>query len=275
MNNIAKMASVSALALITAAPVHAQAVLVGTDALDERIDDIQSDVEEELAKGEDDARFGGNQYAQGWSGGLSLGFAATSGNTDTADLSLGGRFRYGAGPWNHTFGFAVEFADDNGVRNKEEAFVVYDANRYFSDSFYVFGIGSVHYDAFATNEYDAFLGFGPGYRVVNTETVAWRIQAGPGVRYTQNQLGADATEFAGMASSRLYYKLTEMMFLTNDTDVLASKGSTVVTNDFGVNFKMTDMLSTRLGYRTEYDSDPLPGFKNTDNTLGASLVYGF
>ncbi|WP_146188880.1 DUF481 domain-containing protein, partial [Albidovulum aquaemixtae] len=28
-------------------------------------------------------------------------------------------------------------------------------------------------------------------------------------------------------------------------------------------------------YRTEYDTDPLPGLKSTDNTLNVSLVYSF
>ena len=275
MNKVTKLATVSALALLVSSPVLAQAALVGTEALDERIDTIQTDVADEFAKGDDSARFGNNQFAQGWDGSLSLGLSATSGNTDTGDLSFGGRFRYGNGDWNHTFGFAGEFAEDNGVRNKEELFATYDVNRYFNDQFYVFGLGSVSYDGFATNEWDAFLGVGPGYRVVNQEDMTWRIQAGPGVRYTKDQNGADETEVAGIASSRFFYRISDAAFLTNDTDVLYSKASTVVTNDFGVNFKMSDRLSTRVGYRADYNSDPLPGLKNTDNTLGVSLVMGF
>ena len=32
---------------------------------------------------------------------------------------------------------------------------------------------------------DAFLGFGPGYRILNSEQTTWRVQAGVGVRYTE------------------------------------------------------------------------------------------
>ncbi|MHA3916093.1 DUF481 domain-containing protein [Halovulum sp. GXIMD14793] len=39
--------------------------------------------------------------------------------------------------------------------------------------------------------------------------------------------------------------------------------------------KVSDALTTRLGYRTEYNSDPLPGLKRTDNKLTAALVIGF
>ena len=275
MKNLAALASVSALALMIAVPAYAQGALVGIESLDDRIDDIQEDVADEFDEGEDSQRFGSNEYAQGRAGSLSLGLSATSGNTDTADLSLAGRFRYGNGPWNHTFGFAAELAEDNSVRNKQEVFATYDVNRYFTEQFYLFGLGSVSFNDFSTNKVDAFLGFGPGYRLINTDTMAWRVQAGPGVRYIEDQNGLDETEVAGIASSRFYYAISETAFLTNDTDVLFSDTDTVATNDIGVTFKMSDVLSTRVSYRTEYNSDPLPGLKSTDNKLGVSLVYGF
>jgi len=65
------------------------------------------------------------------------------------------------------------------------------------------------------------------------------------------------------------------MSVNNDTDILTSDASTVATNDLGLNYKMTDTLSTRVCYRTKYNSDPSDGRKNTDNTLGVSLVLGF
>lgn len=60
-----------------------------------------------------------------------------------------------------------------------------------------------------------------------------------------------------------------------DTDVLGSDVNTIVNNDAGFNFKMTNNLSTRVSYRTEYNTDPAGGRKATDNTIGLSLVLGF
>lgn len=275
MKHVNSIASVSALALLLAGPVFAQSAIVGIEDLDDRIDDIQEDVADDMAKGDDKDRYGTNQYAQGWSGSMALGFTATSGNTDTADLDVAGRLRYGNGPWNHSVGFAVELAEDNDIRNKEEVYATYDVNRYMSENFYIFGLGSVNYDNFDTLEWDAFIGAGPGVRIVNTENQTWRVQAGPGFRYTKDQLGVDDKELAGIVSSRYFFKLTDTVSLTNDTDVLFSGGDAVVTNDLGVNFKVSNRLSTRVSYRTEWDSDPLAGFEDTDNSLGVSLVYGF
>ena len=276
MNFTSKLASATAMALILSASlVSAQGALVGTDALNDRIDDIQESVADDFAESEDSERHGSNQYAQGWTGSFAASLAATSGNTDTGDAAIGARLRYGAGLWNHTLGLGYEYGSSDDTVNSESAFFVYDANRYFSDSFYMFGMGSVTYDNFATNKYDAFLGFGPGYRILNSDKVSWRVQAGPGVRYVEEQNGFDTTEAAGMASSRFYYKFTETMFLTNDTDYLYSDINAVTTNDLAINFKMTDALATRFSYRTDYNSNPLPGLDAWDNRLGIAVVYGF
>jgi len=275
MKNMLTFATATAIALMLAAPVHAQAELVGNKALNDRIEDIQDDVTEDLARGEDTARFGKNGFAQGWSGSASLGMSATSGNTDTADLSFGGRVQYGAGLWNQSLGFAGQIAEDGGVRNKEELFATYEANRHFTDQFYMFGLGRAGFDGFSSDRLDTFLGFGPGLRAANTENLTWRVQAGPGARYTRDQMGNTETDVAAIASSRLFFRITDVAFLSNDTDILHSDINTVISNDAGVTFKMTDALSTRVAYRTEYNTEPAFGRLGTDNTLGASLVYGF
>ena len=275
MRNALVFASASALALSVASTAFAQGRLVGTEALDDRIDDIQDDVQEDLARGDDAERFGPLGVPQGWRGSLALSASATSGNVDSGEMSLAGRLTYGSGPWVHNFGFAAEYGESEGVRSEENVFAVYEGNRYFTERFYVFGLARLEYDDFASNTRDGFLGVGPGYRIVNTEDMTWRVQAGPGWRYVEQNDGTSETEAGFLAASRFYYGFSETMSLTNDTDVLGSDINTIATNDLGVNFKMTDSLSTRVSYRTEYNSDPLPGLKDTENTIGLSLVVGF
>ncbi|SMX46606.1 DUF481 domain-containing protein [Actibacterium lipolyticum] len=270
-----KFATASAIAMLLASPVFAQGALVGIDDLDDRIDDITSDVEDELAKGNDSERYGPLGVQQGWKGSVALSASAASGNTDSGELSMAGRLSYGVGAWNHSVGFAGEYGEANDVKNEEKFYATYEANRYFTPEFYAFGLGRFEYDGFASNERDAFLGFGPGYRVINQPDMTWRLQAGPGVRYIKYQAGDSDTETGFIASSRFYYSLTDTVSLTNDTDILGSEANTFATNDFGVNFKVTDTLSTRVSYRTEYNSDPLPGLQHADNTIGLSLVVGF
>lgn len=275
MTRFLRSTAVASLCALTAGAAFAQGALVGVEAIDDRIDDLRQDIDDDLAEGGDPLRYGSPEFPQGWSGSFGLGFVATSGNTDTADLTMAGRMQYGAGVWNHTIGFGAEFSEDNGVRNKEEVFASYDVNRLLDERFYIFGLGSLSYDSFGTNKWDAFIGGGPGYRVIARQDVVWRIQAGPGLRYVRDQAGEDSTDIAAVASSRFFRSLSDTMTLTNDTDVLWSETDTRIRNDLGVNFRMTDRLSTRVSYRTDWNSDPLPGLRKTDNRLGVSLVVGF
>lgn len=271
-----KLAASSVLALLTGAPLLAQGALVGTDQLDDEITDIEERVRDDISRGEDAARYGSSEFAPGWTGGLSASVNATNGTTETQDYALAGRFRYGAGVWTHTFGFALEHSKSGGTVDKDRMFAVYDANRALTDSFYVFGLGSYEADMLssAVLERDAFIGFGPGFRIVNTETFAWRVQGGPGVRYTvDNATGDETTEVSGILSSRLFYRISDVVFLTNDTDALWSDvGGTRLSNDFGISLALSDNLSSRLGYRSEWTdlnaSEP-------DNTINASLVLTF
>lgn len=274
MAKAAKIGIVSALALTLAAPTFAQ-TLIGDRELDDRISDIEIETQRNMARSNDSVRYTFGSGERSSTGSVSLTYSGATGNTDTQDLAAGGRYTLRAGDWGHSLGFAFGYGEANGVKNEENAFAVYDVTRSFSDQFYVFGVGRLEVDDFASNKKDAFVGFGPGYRLVNTDNVAWRVQAGVGARYTELQNGVDDTNPAGILSSRLFYRINDTVSLTNDTDILGSETNTLVTNDIGLNVAMNKALSTRIGYRTEYDSDPLPGLKSTDNTLNLSLVYSF
>jgi putative salt-induced outer membrane protein len=267
--------AVSSLSLLAMTPVLAQDI-TGVQDLDDRITDIEEDVAEDMDRSNDAARFGFPEYQPGFSGNASLGYAAETGNTESQEFNLGMRLRYAEGNWVQTLGIAADFAEDAGVKTKEDIFAVYDANYYLNDRFYLFGLARVERDGLAVAAdqigRDAFIGFGPGYRVINTPDMAWRLQAGVGVSYLENGLGQSETEEGYLASSRFFYQISDAVFLTNDTDILSSDTALRANNDLGVNFKVTDTLSTRISYLTDFNDARAI---ETDNRLGVSLVVGF
>ena len=296
--NITQTATAGALALLLAAPTapaFAQGAVVGTDALDDRIDDVQDEVEDEFAESDDAERFGRARFQPGFSGSMSLAYSGTTGNSETQDLTVAGRVRYGGAVINQTLGFGLEFSEgtdpdtDESFTTEEETFLVYEANRYFNDRFYAFGLGSYRNDDFDVLQQDAFLGAGLGYRIVNTRQFAWRVQAGPGVRWTETNDdgfvdedgefvpgGQEETEVAGIAASRVFYAFSDTISVSNDTDVLYSdEAGTLLRNDLGVNFQVNERLSTRIGYRTDYNSEAEGDLDSTDNRVSVALVFGF
>lgn len=267
--------AVLALALCTQAAT-AQTTLAGVRAVDDQIDDIDRATQIDLNRSNDDYRYGSPEYREGMSGSASLGYSGKTGATDSSELSMGARLRYASGPMTQTIGLVMDFAESGSIKTKEDVFAVYEANYYFNDAFYGFALGRVKSDglaALATDvKTDAFVGFGPGYRLINTPDMAWRLQAGIGVSYLEDGLGNSDTETGYIASSRFFVKLGDAIFATNDTDVLKSDSALRINNDLGLNFKMAETFATRVSYLTEYNDSRAV---RSENKLGVSLVYSF
>jgi putative salt-induced outer membrane protein len=266
----------SVIALMVATSAFAQSEIIGTDALNDRLDDIDEAIADDLARSNDDNRFGNPDFRPGVSGSASLGYSGKTGNNESQEFSAGARLRYAQGQFVQTLGVALDFADDNGVKTKEDVFAVYDGNYYFNDSFYGFVLGRVETDGLANTtsetKADGFIGIGPGYRIINTPDATWRVQAGVGISYLKDGANNSETETGYIASSRAYYRFSESIFGTNDTDILKSDSALRINNDLGINFQVSDQFSTRISYLTEYnDSRAI----RTDNKVGLSLVYGF
>ncbi|THD82231.1 DUF481 domain-containing protein [Aliigemmobacter aestuarii] len=276
MKNARHIVGLSAALIALGTTAFAQTDLTGTEAVDDRIDDITEAVTDDLDRANDASRFAFPEFRPGLSGSASVGYTGKTGNTDSQEFSLGARIRHAQGNFVQNIGVALDFTESAGRKTKEDVFGVYDANYYFNDQVYGFVLGRVKTDGLAATagdvQKDAFLGFGPGYRVLNTPDMAWRVQSGVGISYLEDGLGASTSETGYIASSRFFWKFNDNIFATNDTDILKSDTALRVNNDLGVNFKMTDAFSTRVSYLTEYnDSRAI----RTDNKLGVSLVYGF
>lgn len=254
----------------------AQVAITGVESVDDRIDDINENVADDMARAEDAARFGNPEFRPGLSGSASLGYSGKTGNNESQDITAGVRLRYAQGNFVQTLGAALDFSESNNQATKEDILAVYDANYYFDQNFYAFALARLETDGLANTaaetRRDGFLGFGPGYRVINTPDMTWRVQAGVGVSYLQDGARNSETETGYLAASRFFYRINDNFFVTNDTDVLKSDSALRANNDLGLNVKMTDTLSTRVSYLTEYNDNRAI---RTDNKLGVSLVFGF
>ena len=303
MKTLSILLGATALAAAVSSPVFAQtefapgANVTGIGNLDDRLDDIEDAVQDDFDRSVDRSRFGRPDTREGLFGSVALTYTGRDGNDENQDFSLAGRLSHNQGPFQQSVGILLEYAeDDDGDAETEDTSVIYDGNYYFNEQLYAFILGRVSTDGLAEDyddpdltpeevlEYegrskrDAFIGIGPGYRIINNDQTAWRVQAGVGIRYTQTvdfaePDGLDSNTDTGyIASSRFYHKFNDQFFLTNDTDYLTSDVNDLATNELGLNFRMSDNFATRVSYRTEYQSDREI---RTDNTLGVSLVVGF
>ena len=310
MKTLAYLAGATALAAAFTSPAFAQsetsagANAVGITQVNEDMRDLERDVRDDFARSEDAYRFGNPDTRQGTFGSVALSYAGSTGNSENQDFNLSGRLSHNQGQFSQSVGILLEYGDNNaGEKDTEKTYVIYEGMYNINDRFYAFGLGRLATDALADDpvtlssgetfgsldgrlKRDAYFGVGPGYRIISNDTTAWRMQAAVGVRYTKAVVATEDlldpttgtidydsdTDVGYLVSSRFYHRINDNFFLTNDTDYLTSDANDTITNDLGLNFKMSDAFATRVSYKTEYVSD-----RNirTDNTLGVSLVYGF
>ena len=94
MKKVTRIAAVSAVALaVGALPALAQTTLLGTSAVNDQVDDLAIKANRDMARGNDDLRFGNQEMRQGMSGSASLGYSGKTGNNESQEFSAGARLR--------------------------------------------------------------------------------------------------------------------------------------------------------------------------------------
>ena len=275
MNTLLRSALGAALAAaaITSA-ASAQDVLAGTSVAEERNEDLIEAIEDDAER--DTTRFGNTGRAQGFTGSFALRGTASDGNTDSLDLGIGTDLNYVEGPNGFELELSYIYGEDDGTKTEESLFYALEYTRDINAQLYGFARAQGTVDEFSSFENDTFASFGLGYLLIDTADTQWAVQAGPGYRFAElNATTQDIDEAAFGLSSEFSRKLTDTVYLTNDTDIVYSDADTVAYNDLAVSVAMTNALALRTSVLTEYHTDPVAGFEDTDNTFGVSLVYSF
>ena len=267
---------VAAIAAIIASSASAQ-TLIGRDTVagdrnDDLIEAIEDDAERELD------RFGNEGRPDGFTGSVAVRGIVQSGNTESTNIGIGTDMNYVFGPNGVELQLNYAYSDDDDSASEESLFYGLEYTRDFAGDYFGFAKlqGSADSATDAQYETDTFLSFGAGYRVFNEADRQWSLQAGPGYRFAElNDItDGDVSEAAFGVSSDYAQKLSDTLFVTNDTDVIWSESDTVIFNDLALNVAMTNTLALRTSILTEYHTEPGTA-ENTDNTFGVSLVYSF
>ena len=282
---------------------------LGQSVVEDRNEDLAEAIEEDFERDID--RFGNEGRALGFDGSVALRATAATGNDEAASVGIGANLGYfdGVNGYELSLAYAyVESEDRFGNTSTDTDSLLYEFQytRDFNPELYGFVMlqgaytgdedeGEIYYDSEgnqivedvdAVRENDVFLGFGAGYRILNTPDAVWAVQAGPGYRFANfsdiddaivggDLLDDDINEAALSISSNYFNRISETVFLTNDTDIITSESDTVLYNDLGVNVAMSDALALRTSIQSEYHTDRVPGEEATDHIVGVSLVYNF
>ncbi|SMY10021.1 DUF481 domain-containing protein [Flavimaricola marinus] len=263
------------------ASIVASGAVAQTSAFDNQgaaadaLDDLEEDISD--AADRDIGAFGTEGREVGTYGSIALNATATSDETNVGAGLRWGTFD-GVNGFDMSFSYAYS-ADENGDATENQLLAGLDYRRNFGSSFFGYAQTDIAIDRLTTTagdyKQDYFVGAGVGYRIYNTPDFQWSVQAGPGYRYAEVVGGDDVNEVAGSLSNNMYYSLSDTIYATNDTDVIYSESATTVANDFAINVAMSDTLTLRTSYATQFNDATDDSFSDAANTFGLSVVYNF
>lgn len=222
--------------------------------------------------------------AQDWAGQGEAGLIKASGNTDSENFNVGLNFKKEGEIISHDINFALYKASADNVDSAESIGASYTLKYGLTDRSYLFGALSYLDDDFDGFTEQASAAFGYGYKVIDTEPVAWDLGIGAGYRDTSELIKLDTgEEFEGddLSGATLVLLSDYRHQLTANTQFLdkfvAEIGSdnTFIENDAALVVSMNDKFALKAGVLVRHNTDPAPGSDETDTITTINLLYNF
>jgi putative salt-induced outer membrane protein YdiY len=213
-----------------------------------------------------------------WSGSAEVSLVATSGNSDTRTVGLGGEIGYDPGTWKWLGRIAyVESEADDEVRARSQSALV-EVSRALSERLELYGRGGHLRDRFAGIERRLTTEGGLAYEIVATEPQSLQLRAGVGFTHEQRAVGDDLSLGTANVAGRYEWALSETSALTEEAAFVADLNGGDdwrFTNEVAATAALSTRLSLKVSHKLSYLAKPVPGFRKTDTIVSAALVASF
>ena len=210
-----------------------------------------------------------------WAGKATLGYLATSGNTENSTLNTAVEVGFTTGQWEHIANAAAISAAENEVTTAEAYQLGWKSERNLTDKDFVFGLLEWRKDNFGAFDTQFSQTVGYGRRLVKTDKHRLNVEAGVGARQSETQAGLSENEtiFRGGA----YYKwlFSETAEFRQDLTVESGSENTYFESVSAVSAKLLGNLALVASFTVKHNTDVPVLTEETDTFTALSLEYAF
>jgi len=210
-----------------------------------------------------------------WSGSASLGYLATSGNTNTTSYNTAFGISYAKNKWTHAFDAAANGADESEMVTAEAYQADWKSSYDFSEHNYLFGLVAWRKDRFSGVTEQLTESIGYGRRIIDTP--AHLLSAEIGAGYRSADLSDNTSEGGAIGRLGLDYKWTfsETSNFEQNIGVEAGADNTYIESVSAVRAKLLGNLAFVLSYTVRHNTDVPLGNEKTDKFTAISLELAF
>ena len=210
-----------------------------------------------------------------WSGKATLGYLATSGNTENSTLNTGLEVGYKTGKWAHFFTAAAVNAMENEVTTAEAYGAGWKSERNLTDHDFLFGRLDWRKDRFSgfNTQFSQTIGY--GRRLGDRDKHKLNAEIGAGARQSELRDGTEENETVFRGG--VYYKwlFSETAQFRQDLTVEAGAENNYYESVTALSAKLLGDLALVASYTIKHNSDVLPTLEKTDTYSALSLEYAF
>jgi putative salt-induced outer membrane protein YdiY len=200
----------------------------------------------------------GTSFLAGWDKEVSVGFSGSEGDTDEADLLVGGDLDYADDRkrWQLRARYELSYTEDEKDDHNAQANALRDW--LFEDSrWFAFSYTTYDFDEFEAWEHRLTTGGGPGYRIVPEGDFQLDLRTGPFIAYEFGDEDDARPEYALGFFGR--WKPNDRHSITARNDYYQTLDHAEFRNVSGFEWKLgialTYGVSLKLGINNEYDSE--------------------
>lgn len=210
-----------------------------------------------------------------WSGSAKLGYLATSGNTDNANLNTGFELKYEPGKWAHYLKAAAINATEANTTTAEAYELGLKSERSLTDVDFLFGRLDWRKDRFSSYETQFSQTLGYGRRLIDSDRHNLDATVGVGARQSDLVDGTSTSETILRGGLNYVWTLSETAQFKQDLSVEAGDENTYLESVTALSAKLVGNLALVASYTIKHNTDVLPLTEKTDTYTALSLEYLF
>lgn len=210
-----------------------------------------------------------------WAGKVTLGYLATSGNTENSTLNTGFEVSYTSGKWAHLLEAAAISASENEVTTAEAYDLGWKSERKITDHDFLFGRLQWRKDNFGAFDTQFSQTLGYGRRLIDNDKHKLNAELGVGARQSELQLGGTENETIVTAGGYYKWQLSETAEFRQDLTFEVGSENTYTESVTAISAKLLGQLALVASYTIKNNSDVPPLTEKTDTYTALSLEYLF
>ena len=211
----------------------------------------------------------------GWSGKATLGYLATSGNTENSTLNTAFEVGFKTGKWAHLYKAAAINAMENKVTTAEAYDTSWKSERNLTDKDFLFGRLHWRKDRFGGFDTQFSQTVGYGRRLIDTDKHKLNGELGVGARQSEDQSGFKDDETVYRGGLDYKWKLSETAESRQDLTAESGEANTYVESVTALSAKLLGDLALVASYTIKHNTDAPPLTEKTDTYTALSLEYAF